>query len=101
MGPIVVVVLDELRQDGHEMAVVDHDQVIQTLVANRPHDPFRDRVGVRGPTRRLHSDDAHGSGLGVEVTAIDGVAIVDQMGRLTGPRRRLDQLLPDPCGCGV
>jgi len=25
MGTIVVVVLDELRQDGHEMAVVDHD----------------------------------------------------------------------------
>ncbi len=27
MGACMVVVLDELRHDGHEMAVVDHDQV--------------------------------------------------------------------------
>jgi hypothetical protein len=37
----------------------------------------------------LHSDDAHGSGPGIEVTAIDSVAIVDQMGRLMGPKASL------------
>jgi hypothetical protein len=32
---------------------------------------------------------------------LDRVPVVDQMGRLTGPRRRFDQLPPDPCACGV
>ena len=58
MGTIVVVVVDELLQDRHEMALVDHDEVIKTLGANRPHDPLRDRVGVRSPARCLDSDDA-------------------------------------------
>ena len=76
MGPIVVVVLDELNQDGHEMAVVDHDQVVPALDANRPHDPLRDGVRVGGPTPGLDSEDAHGAGPFVEVMAVDSVAIV-------------------------
>ena len=58
MRTIVVVVVDELLQDGREMAPVDHDQVIKALGANRPHDPLRDRVGVRSRARCLNSDDA-------------------------------------------
>ena len=98
MGAIVVVVLNEVRQGGYETAVVDYDQVVQALDANRPHDPLRDGVRVGGPSRGLDSDDAHGSGPFVEVTAIDSVAIVDQMGRLMSPRGRLHQLSPNPSG---
>ena len=36
MGAIVVVILNEVRYGGYEMAVVDYDQVVQALDANRP-----------------------------------------------------------------
>ena len=98
MGLIVVVVLAEIGQDGHETAVIDHDQVVQALDANPPCDSLCDRVRVWGPTTSLDSDDDLGSGPFVEVTTVDSVAIVDQMGRLTSPKRRIDQLSPKPVG---
>jgi hypothetical protein len=101
MRTSVVVIVDELRHDSYQVALVDHNQVIHALDANRPHHPFGDRVGVWGPTRSLDSDDAHGSGPRVEVPAVDRVAIVDQVRRLASPRRGIDQLPPDPCGGGV
>ncbi len=47
MGTIVVVVVDEFPQDGYQVALVDHDQVVQALDPNRSHDSFGDRIGVR------------------------------------------------------
>ena len=98
MGTIVVVVVDEFPQDGYQVALVDHDQVVQALDPNRSHDSFGDRIGVRRPTWGLHAEDAHGSSPRIEVPAVDSVAIVDQMRRLTSPSRGLDQLPPDPRG---
>ena len=75
MGAIVVVVVGEFPQDGCQVALVDHDQVVQTLGSNRPHDSFRDSVGVRRPTWGLHPDDPQGSSPDVEVPAVDSVPI--------------------------
>jgi hypothetical protein len=87
MGTIPVVVVDELPQYSHEVAVVDYDQVVQALDPNRSHDSFGDRIGVRRPTWGLHAHDPHGSSPGIEVPPVDSVAVVNQMRRLVSPRR--------------
>ena len=49
---MAVVMVDEDANDLLEMLAVEDQEPIQTLRANRPHEPFRDPVGLRGPKRR-------------------------------------------------
>ncbi len=49
-GPVralVVVLRHELAQDGHEVLLVQNDDMIQTLAPERADYPFRDCVHVR------------------------------------------------------
>jgi hypothetical protein len=55
MGPMAVVMVDEDANDLLEMLAVEDQEPIQTLRANRPHEPFRDTVGL-GCTKRRAND---------------------------------------------
>ena len=94
-----VVVGHELTQHAPEVAVVQHDHVVETLMPERPHDPLRDRVRLGRLGRREHRSDPKPGGPPYEVPTVVAVAIADEELRGGVPRRRLDHLLPDPrCG---
>jgi hypothetical protein len=44
MGPVTVEVRDKALQDEVEMAAPENECVIEALAAQRPHEPFRERV---------------------------------------------------------
>jgi hypothetical protein len=57
MVPFSVVVRHELVDRADQAPFPEQDQPVQTLLANRPHEPFRVSVGVRSPERR--QDDTY------------------------------------------
>jgi hypothetical protein len=98
MGSVAIVVIGELGQHRAQVTLVNHDQVIEAFGPNRPHDPLRDRVGGRRPRRGPHPGDPQTGQLVVEVTAVDGIPVVEEVLRLPAPGRRLQELVPDPGG---
>jgi len=48
----------ELDQDGAEVSLVDHDQVIKALSADRANEPLDDRIRARGPKGCSDASDA-------------------------------------------
>src|SRR5712691_7914511 len=57
-----------------------------------------DGVGDRRPRWGAHSGDIETRQSAVEVTAVDGIPVVDQVLRSSAPGRRLQELVPDPGG---
>lgn len=57
MRPVAVVVSGELGQHPVQVALIDHDQMIEALGTNRPDDPLGNRVGLRRPGRCPHASD--------------------------------------------
>ena len=55
VGPMAVVMVDEDANDVLEMLAVEDQEPIQTLRANRPHEPFRDTVCLRRAKRRANN----------------------------------------------
>jgi len=51
MQPVAIVVSGELGQHRVQVALIDHDQMIEALGTNRPDDPLDNRVGLRRPRR--------------------------------------------------
>jgi len=47
MGPRAVIVIDVREQDAAQMALVDHNYMVQTLAANRADDPLDIRILLR------------------------------------------------------
>lgn len=89
MRPVAIVVSDELGQHSVEVALVDHDQMIEALGTNRPDDPFGNGVGLRRRGRCQHASDIQPCKPAVEVTAIDRIAVVDEESWPSAPRSRL------------
>src|SRR5712692_3877578 len=78
------------------MPLIQHDDVVETLLAKGPHYPFRDRVCQRRPVGCFDVLDANAGELAPEVSTVDIVPITDQVSRLTAPGGGFDQLSPDP-----
>ena len=78
------------------MRLVEHDQVVEALTADRPDHPFSERVRLRCMNWGEHGLDPDRPGSPQEVAAIVPIAIADEEARSGTPRRRLDDLLPDP-----
>ena len=57
MVPLPVVMRHELVDRADQVPFPEQDQLVQTLLANRPHEPFRVSVGVRSLDRS--PDDTH------------------------------------------
>lgn len=98
MWPVAIVVSGELGQHRVQVALIDHDQMIEALGTNRPDDPLGNRVGLRRPGRCPHASDRQARQPAVEVTAIDGVAVVDEETWPSASRSGLKELVPDPGG---
>jgi hypothetical protein len=98
MGARRVVVRDVLRQHRPQVPFVDDYQMVETLASQRPDETLGDRVRLRRPDRREQGSDADPGGAGDERAAVAAVAVVDEVARLLTPRRRRDQLAPDPLG---
>ena len=96
MRSIAVVVIDELGQHRPQVALVDHDQVVETFGPNCPHDPLGHRIGVRRPKRGPDAGDSQTRQLTIKVAAVNGIPVMDQVPRLPSPGRRLQELVPDP-----
>src|SRR5712691_12582909 len=96
VGSVTVVVTEELGEQREQMALIQHDDVVKTLLAKGPHYPFRDRVRQRRPVGRFVVFDANGGELGPEVGAVYLVSITDQVSWLTAPGGGFDRLSPDP-----
>ena len=57
MVSLAMVVRHELLEHAQQAPFPEDNQAVQTLLANRPHEPFRVGVGVRRLDGR--QDDAH------------------------------------------
>jgi len=95
---VLVIETDELREQRLQVALVDDDHVVQTLSAKRPHDSLSDGVCPRSAHGRPHSGDPEAPEPRIELFAVRGVSVVNQVTRLATPRRGIDQLLPHPSG---
>src|SRR6266571_7126934 len=93
---VPVVVAEELSEQRQQMALVQDDDVVETLLAKGPHYPFRDRVRQRRPVGRFVVFDANAGELAPEVSTVRVVPITDQVLRLTPPGGGFDHLPPDP-----
>src|SRR5260370_20395835 len=82
---ITVVVTEELGEQHKQMAFIQHDDVVETLLAKGPHYPFRDRVCQRRPVGCFDVLDANAGELAPAVSTADIVPITDQVSRLTAP----------------
>ena len=83
------------------MAFADHDHMVEELSANTADKPFSHCIRSRGSGRGADSRYAQPPELPIEVIAIAGVSVMDQVRRLAAPWSRLQDLAPDPSGCGV
>lgn len=101
MRAMGVVVGDVLAEHRAEVALVQDDEVVQALPPQRADHALGDRVGTGRPDRREEGRDAQGRSPFPEVAAVDGVAIPQQVAGLPAPRRRPEQLPPDPGGSRV
>jgi hypothetical protein len=86
MRSLLVVVGPELAQDRHQVLLVQHNEVVETLSPQGCQSrvpQLRSRL-ARGPEWRWRRSDA--SGALTKVTAIDSVPIMQQMAWLVAPR---------------
>src|SRR5512147_1137276 len=87
------------RERAMQRAFAEDEDMIQTLAANGPNEPFDVGPLPRRSRCRKHLFDAHGLHLVDEVLAEYLVTITQQIARRTGPRKGLPKLLGRPlCG---
>ena len=71
-------VVHEVRaKDAHQMSLVEHDDVIQTLSADRAYEPLTIRILPRRPRRANDFLDSHVSNALLKQVTIDAVAIAN------------------------
>src|SRR5712692_9835426 len=99
--PIEVVIGCKLPEHSYQVALVEDNDVVQAFSPQGPRQSLRDRVGLRRPIRSPDPNHAKSGEPGVEVFAVDVVAVVDQVARLSAPGSCIDQLLPDPGRGGI
>src|SRR6266540_6506878 len=90
MRPLLVVVLHELRQHGAKMLLVQDDDVVEALSAQRPDNSLRDGVGLWRVDRRGECVDADTPSALPKIAAVDGVPIAEQTAWFLVPGRGLD-----------
>ena len=88
-------------ENAPQVALAKDDDVVQALAAQRSDHPLRDGVRVGRPHRREHRLDSDTGRPRNEVRAKAAVAVSNQEARPAPPRRRLEQLPPQPRGRGM
>ena len=77
VGAIAVVVSRELPEQPDQMALVDHDDVVQAFPAESPHQSFGDRIRLWRPVRGPDAGYTEVGQLGVEIPAVNIVSVMD------------------------
>ena len=98
MRPLLVVVADELGQGRQQVPLVQDDDVVKTLSAERPNHFLDDRVRTRRSNGRGDAINTDPLGTLAKVAPVDGISIPQQMAWLASPGCRLDDLSPHPSG---
>jgi hypothetical protein len=94
-------IVREVRgQDAAQVALVQHEHVIEALVPHGADDPFRKRILPRTPRRREDFSDAQALDTMSKRLAVDSVAIAEKIGRCGVVREGLDDLLGRPLCTG-
>jgi hypothetical protein len=95
----MVIVGNVSSQHATQMPLTQNDDVIQTLAAQGPDQPFGERI-LPGARRRSHDfGHAHASDAAPERVSVDGIAISHKPARRGVVRKGVDDLLGRPCGC--
>jgi hypothetical protein len=77
VGAIAVVVSRELPEQPDQMALVDHDDVLQAFRAESPHQSLSDRIRLRRPGRGPDAGYTEVGQLGVEIAAVNVISVMD------------------------
>src|SRR5437870_3555805 len=96
MWPLAVVVLDIFAEHLQEMALVQHDHVVEALPAKRPDDALCHSVSVWGMHGCHDRRDPDARSALNEVLAITAVVVANEVPGLHAPGRSFDNLSPDP-----
>src|SRR5262249_14237563 len=99
--PRDVVVREVQAKQATQVAFVEHDDEIEAFSTERADDAFGE--GILPGSARGDEDlaNAHVRNPALEVGAVDGVAIAEEVGRASLVRERVDDLLGRPGGGGV
>ncbi len=71
MRSLLVVVLREFAQHGHQVLLVEHDEVVEAFSAKCPDHSFDDRVRARRSNGRSDGIDTNAPGSLAKVAAVD------------------------------
>src|SRR5258708_8686894 len=93
---VVVIVGDVLVQQSSEMALVEHDDLVEQLSAHTAYPAFRNAVLPRAPVRRSRWPQTERFHHGDHTLTEACVAIKHQVPQLPFPRARFSTLLADP-----
>src|ERR1700745_3297594 len=96
MGSRSVIVIQIRTKDTTEGGFVEHEHMVEALAPNRTNDTLNIRPlpgGSRGGKDFL---DSHVGYLSAEVTAVDGIAVAQQVARKLIKGERFSQLLSGP-----
>ena len=101
MRPRAMVITEVTFQNSTQVPLVDHDHVVQAFSANTSDNPFRVAVLPRTSRRYRNLLDTQSIDSRREVMTIDPFTISYQVARHCFLRKRFDDLLSSPSGCGV
>src|SRR4051794_40433153 len=96
MGAPLMVIADIGRKRVTQRAFTEHNDVVQTLAANRADEPLHIRPLPRGSGRREYLFDSHGLHLLDELLTEDSIAVAQQITRRTLPGKSIAKLLGRP-----
>ena len=81
MWAFVVVVGRELGQESVQVPLVEHNDVVQSLLPKGPAKPLRHRICPRRSDRCPHAGEADPGQLALELLAVDRIAVMDEVPR--------------------
>src|SRR5215467_16220561 len=96
-----MIIFHECLELPVQTSLVEHDQVIQALAADRSDDPLDVSTLPWGTRRRQHLLDAHRLDLLHELLAKDPIAIAQQVPWRGVPRKGFSHLLRRPLRRGM
>ena len=101
VGPRYVVVREVRAKHASQVVFVEHDDEIEAFAANGADDALGE--GILPGSARCDDDlaNAHALDPALEISAVDGIAIAEQVGGAGLVRERVDDLLSRPGGGGL
>jgi len=91
-----MVILEIPREDPFQVALVENDDVIQTISADTANNSFHIRILPGASRCRDYLFNEEAPHAAAESLTIDGIAIPKQIARCGIPRKGLDHLLSHP-----